>query len=96
VHDFNVLERRAKELITSGRPKDAMAIYPFMGDGDPSYDAGYLAAPIRECCEQLDDPHAAKWWYGRAVEENPAIPAYTQVRQRLEHITIERLILPRD
>ncbi len=71
-----------------------MAIYLFMGDGDPSLDAGYLAMRIGECCELLGDPHAAKWWYGRAVEENPEIPVYTQARQRLEHVTIESLLLP--
>jgi hypothetical protein len=73
VYNFNVLEQRAKELIAAGRPKDAMAIYLFMGDGDPSLDAGYLAMRMGECCENLKDLHAAKWWYGRAVEENPGI-----------------------
>ena len=94
MYDFNALELRAKELLAAGRPKDAMAIYLFMGDGDPSLDAGYLAMRIGECCELLGDPHAAKWWYGRAVEENPEIPAYIQARQRLQNITIESLLSP--
>jgi hypothetical protein len=63
---------------------------------DPSLDAGYLALRIGECCELLGDQHAAKWWYGRAVEENPEIPAYAQARQRLEHITIDDLLPPPD
>ena len=96
MYDFNVLERRAQELIAAGRPRDAMAIYLFMGDGDPSLDAGYLAMRIGECCELLGDQHAARWWYGRAVEENPEIPAYAQARQRLEHITIDDLLPPPD
>jgi hypothetical protein len=73
-----------------------MAIYLFMEDGDPSLNAGYLAMRIGECCELLGDPHAAKWWYGRAVEENPQIPAYTEARQRLEHLTIDNLLRPSD
>ncbi len=96
MYDFNVLERRANELIAAGQPSDAMAIYLFMGDGDPSLDAGYLAMRIGECCELRDDLHAAKWWYGRAVEENPQIPAYIQARQRLEQVTIENLLEPTD
>jgi hypothetical protein len=43
-----------------------MAIYFWMGDGDPSLDAGYLAYQIAACHEALGDLHAAKWWYGRA------------------------------
>lgn len=51
-----------------------------MGYGDASLDAGYLVIRIGECCELLGDPQAAKWCYGRAVEANPEIPAYTQAR----------------
>ena len=78
----------------AGRPRDAMAIYLFMGDGDPSLDAGYLAEHIGRCCEQLGDLHGAKWWYGRAVEENPGIPAYLEARRRLDSVTINSLLAP--
>jgi hypothetical protein len=40
--DFNVLEKRAKELIAVGRIRDAIRIFLFMADGDPSLDGGYL------------------------------------------------------
>ncbi len=43
LYDSNVFERQAAQAIADGRPRDAMAIYLFMGDGDPSLDAGYLA-----------------------------------------------------
>lgn len=47
-------------------------IYLFMGaDGDQSLDAGYLGERLGECYENLGDLHAAKYWYGRAVEESP-------------------------
>jgi hypothetical protein len=39
-YDFNVLERRATELLDSEQPYDAMRIYLFMSDGDNSLDAG--------------------------------------------------------
>ena len=91
-YDFNALERRAAALIDADRPREAMAIYLFMGDGDPSLDAGYLAERIGRCCELLDDLHGAKWWYGRAVEENQEIPAYVAARRRLDSITIDPLL----
>lgn len=93
-YDFNVLERHAAALMDAGRPREAMAIYLFMADGDPSLDAGYLAERIGRCCELLGDPHGAKWWYGRAVEENPEIPAYVEARRRLDGITIAALLAP--
>jgi hypothetical protein len=42
-----------------------------LGDGNQSLDAGYPAERIAECCEALNDVSAARYWYGRAVEENP-------------------------
>jgi tetratricopeptide (TPR) repeat protein len=89
--DFNELERRALALRKAGRFRDAMAIYFFMGDGDPSLDAGYLAYQIAMCHEALGDLHAAKWWYGRALEENPRIPKYQEARRRLENIGFDKL-----
>lgn len=92
MHDFNMLELRARQLIGLGRPRDAMAIYLFMADGDPSLDAGYLGMRIGLCCEMLGDPHSAKWWYGRAVEENPDIARYGDARTRLESVTIDGIL----
>ena len=69
-----------------------MAIYLHMADGDPSLDAGYLAMQIGACCERLGDLHLARWWYGRAVEENPGIEGYVEARQRLEHVGIATLL----
>jgi hypothetical protein len=93
-HDFNALERRAAAFMDAGRPRDALAIYLFMGDGDPSLDAGHLAERVGRCCELLGDLHGAKWWYGRAVEENPEIPAYVEARRRLDSVTIDALLVP--
>lgn len=90
--DFNVLEKKAKELIKLGRAKDAQKIYFFMADGDPSLDAGYLAMKIGEIYESLGELHAAKYWYGRAVEENPRRPGAAEARARLSSIGIEGLL----
>jgi hypothetical protein len=74
-YDFNVLEKAAKELVLSGRPHDAVKIYLFMADGDQSLDGGYLGEKLGGCYEMVGDLHAAKYWYGRAVDENPkALP----------------------
>ena len=72
-YDFNVLERRARQLLDQDKPGCALKIYFFMGDGDPSLDGGYLGKRIAQCYEQMNDLHAAKYWYGRAVEENPQV-----------------------
>lgn len=91
MYDFNELERRAVRFKEAGRFRDAMAVYFFMGDGDPSLDAGYLAARIGECHEALGDLHAARWWYGRALEENPQIAEYQEKRQKLELVGFDKL-----
>lgn len=88
----NQLEARAAKLREAGRDRDAMAIYLHMADGDPSLEAGYLAMQIGACCESLGDLHLARWWYGRAVEENPSINGYVEARQRLEHVGIAVLL----
>jgi tetratricopeptide (TPR) repeat protein len=92
-YDFNALERRAQELIDSGRPHDAIKIYLFMADGDPSLDGGYLGMRLGECYERMGDLHAAKYWYGRCVEENPVVrTSCVEARERLKDVNIDDLI----
>jgi hypothetical protein len=94
-YDFNVLEKRAQELIDSGRSSEAIKIYLFMADGDPSLDGGYLGKRIGECYERMGDLHAAKYWYGRCVEENPIVmTSCVEARERLKTINIDDLIPP--
>jgi tetratricopeptide (TPR) repeat protein len=94
-YDFNILEKRARELVDTGRPRDAIRIYLFMADGDPSLDGGYLAKRLGECYEHIGDLHAAKYWYGRAVEENPDVRLdCAAARQRLAGVTIDDLVSP--
>ena len=93
-YDFNVLEKRATDLVESGRVNDALKIYFFMADGDPSLDGGYLGMKIAECYEALGDLHAAKYWYGRAVEENIARDSCFEALQRLEGVSIDELVPP--
>lgn len=91
--DFNKLEIRAQELIDMGLSHDAIKIYLFMADGDQSLDGGYLGERIAQCYEQLKDLHAAKYWYGRAVEENPEVRVKSvEARKRLEFVTIDDLL----
>lgn len=71
--DPNKVARRAQEMSASGRPEDAIKLYLYLADGDPSLDGGYLGKKLGECYEQLRDYHAASYWYGRAVEENPEV-----------------------
>jgi tetratricopeptide (TPR) repeat protein len=89
-YDFNLLETRAKELISSGRIREAMEMYYFMADGDASLDAGYLAYRLAKCSEKLGELHAAKYWYGRAVEENPG--RYRKALARLQNVDLDHLL----
>ncbi len=91
--DFNVLEQRARELAESCRWKDALRIYLFMADGDPSLDAGYLGEKIAECYEALGDLYSARYWHGRAVEENPEVRTRSvAARERLAGLGIDDLL----
>jgi tetratricopeptide (TPR) repeat protein len=93
VLNFNDLERRAKDLIAKGKISDAINIYLFMADGDQSLDAGYLGERLGECYERVGDFHAAKYWYGRAVEENPEVRLTSvEARKRLRHVSIDPLL----
>jgi tetratricopeptide (TPR) repeat protein len=95
-YDFNVLEQRAEELIRAGQVRDAIRIYLFMADGDPSLDAGYLGKRLGECYERIGELDAAKYWFGRAIEEGPgAWPEAAAARQRLSVVNIDDLVSPR-
>jgi tetratricopeptide (TPR) repeat protein len=91
MQDFYALERRARIFVESGRIRDAIAVYYAMGDGDPSLDAGYLANRLGECYEAMGELHAARYWYGRAVEENPGISKYQEARKRLDGVSFDAL-----
>ena len=92
-YDFNQLERAATQLVKAGKIAEAIKIYLFMADGDQSLDAGYLGEKLGICYEQLGDLHAAKFWYGRAVEENPQVRLVAaQALERLSQVGIEHLV----
>ena len=75
-YNFNKLEKSARNLMGTGNFSDALSIYYFMSDGDSSLDAGYLGHRIGLCYERRGELQAAKYWYERAVEENPTIEQY--------------------
>ena len=65
-----------------------------MSDGDPSLDGGYLAEKLGQCYEALSDLSAAKYWYGRAVEENPEVRLFSsERRQALAGVDVSDLVL---
>ncbi len=95
-YDLNSLERSAAEMVSVGRPQDAIKIYLFMADGDPSLDAGYLGEKLGQCYEMLGDLHAARYWYGRAIEENPGVRLHAEEsRKRLDHLILDDAFLKR-
>jgi tetratricopeptide (TPR) repeat protein len=93
MYDFNRLEVLASMLIKDGRTKDAIRIYLFMADGDPSLDAGYLGIRLAQCYENLDDLDLARYWFGRAIEENPEVSIEAiEARKRLGPMSIADLL----
>ena len=93
IYDFNILEIKSKKLLDAGLPHEAIKLYLFMADGDQSLDGGYLPKRIAQCYEQMNDLHAAKYWYGRAVEENPEVRVdCLEARKRLDFVTIDDLL----
>jgi tetratricopeptide (TPR) repeat protein len=92
-YDFNDLERAATRHIQAGRHRDALAIYFYMSDGDPSLDGGYLAKRIAQCYTDLGELHAAKYWYGRAIEENAVVNSdCIEARKNLGNVSIDELL----
>jgi hypothetical protein len=93
-YDFNRFERSAKRLKELGRWQDALEIYVFMADGDPSLDAGYLGTRIAECYEAIGHVREAKYWHGRAVEENPGVRTSSEeALRRIGDLPIEHLLI---
>jgi hypothetical protein len=81
------------EFLDTGLPLEALKICLFMADGDQSLDGGYLGMGIPECHEPMTDLHAVKYWYGRAVEENPHVHIdCIAVRKRLEGVTMDAIL----
>lgn len=93
-YHFNLFERSAIRLKELGRWQDAMEVYLFMADGDPSLDAGYLGTRIAECYEAMGRPREAKYWHGRAVEENPGERVDSEeALRRIGELPIEHLLI---
>ena len=67
-----------------------------MADGDPSLDGGYLGRKIALCYESMGQLYAAKYWHGRAVEENPKVRLDSvEDHKRLESlVAIDDLLSP--
>lgn len=86
--DFTKISTFAYRLEETGTYSEAIKIYYCLCDGDSSLEAGYFAQRISICYEKLGDKFAAKYWAGRAVEENPTIDQYTEQRGKFSNIGI--------
>lgn len=91
-HEPNSLYGLVYGLKDKGLHKEALDILYEMADGDPSIEAGLYGYLIGECYEQIGDQMAARYWYGRAEEENPKITKYAEARRRLESANIDSLV----
>jgi hypothetical protein len=91
--NFNELEVLAIRFFEINEYDKSLDIYLFMADGDSSLDGGYLAEMIGRCYEAKNDFMAAKYWYGRAIEENPVVRVYSiEARKRLNTVGVTDLL----
>jgi hypothetical protein len=90
--DFTKISTFANRLEEIGKYSEAIKIYYCLCDGDSSLEAGYFAHRISTCYEKLGDNFAAKYWAGRAVEENPTIGQYTEQREKFSSVEILNLL----
>jgi tetratricopeptide (TPR) repeat protein len=94
VYDFNRFERSAVKLKELRRWQDALEVYMFMADGDPSLDAGYLGTRMAECYEAMGRLREAKYWHGRAIEENPGVRLDSEeALRRIGDMPVEHLLI---
>jgi hypothetical protein len=86
--DFTKISTLADRLEKADNFSDAIRAYLCLCDGDPSLEGGYFANRLSVCYEKLGEFFAAKYWAGRAVEENPGIDQYSVQRAKFENVTI--------
>ena len=92
MYNINRLMGMGREFEKKFQFRDALNIYLYLADGDPSLDAGWTGERIAICYEHLGDLHSAKYWYGRAVEENPTVRTESiRARERLTSVGIDYL-----
>jgi tetratricopeptide (TPR) repeat protein len=90
--DTNSLQALADRCVREGRYETAISVYLYLADGDPSLDGGSLGHALGECYERLGERYAARFWYGRAAEENPAIELYRRDYERTRAVRVEELV----
>lgn len=90
--DPNEMQAFAERCVQAGRFEAAIAMFLHMAEGDPSLDGGSVGHALGECYEGLGNLHAARYWYGRAVEENPGIDLYRRDFDRMSHVRAEDLL----
>lgn len=92
-YDPNLLEKIANKLDKEGNYRDSIKLYLYMAAGDPSLDGGYIGKRLGELYEATNDLHAAVFWYGRAVEENPIVRVDCEKSlERLKYVNIQDIV----
>lgn len=90
--DSETLQTFADRCLREGRVGTALAVYLHMAEDDPSLDGGSLGHAIGECYESLAQPHAARYWYRRAADENPEVELYRRDFERMRSVRVEDLL----
>jgi tetratricopeptide (TPR) repeat protein len=90
--DVNAVMSTANWFRNEGDFQSALELYLFLADGDPSLDGGWLGVQIAECYEALGRMNEARYWAGRAENENPTLPDRREIRERLGSIDVDDMV----
>jgi hypothetical protein len=93
--DLNNIVAKIDKLIHEERYNDALFLLYYISIDDPSLEAGYYAYLIGKCYEETNNITGARFWYKRAVEENPEVTQYSSALDRTEEMDIESMIFLR-
>ena len=85
------LRRKAASLRANGFSQQALEIYLFLCDGDPSFDTGGDAVRVAECYETLGRMTEARYWAARAAEQGPSLPDRKALGERLGAIALDQV-----
>ncbi len=93
--DINDEYRWLDDRMEKGEYRRAAARFYALMDGDPSLEAGCNAEKLAACYDAMGEVQPARYWYRRAVEENPETHQHARARRQiLEAHNVDHLVNP--
>ena len=90
--DYNLMLFCAHRAFSEENFRNALAIYLFLAEKDPSLEGGSTADNISRCYEKMGDAYSAKYWARLAFEENPDIDIYKERLNQFQSVNTDSII----